>query len=53
MPRDENNSWWEIVGGPKSVETKIQHHNLAKLQKLWKIAIGDGHSIGGYFPEFL
>ena len=34
VPRNEhNNSWWQRVGQPESVETKIPNHNLAKLQK--------------------
>ena len=52
-PRDENNNIWERVGGPESVETKIQNYNLAQLLKYLKITISDEHSIAGYFPVFL
>ena len=37
MPRDENNSLWDRVGRPESVETLCKTQKMAKLQKIWNI----------------
>ena len=42
---DQNNSWWDRVGQPESIETTCKTQKLANLQELWKIISIHGQSV--------
>ena len=39
VPSRQNNSWWDRVGGPVSVEKSQKSLKTAEIQKKWKISV--------------